>query len=299
MIHDFQKTWFDAEVEAAYLAQVTAWVHAGDLDIAAEKLFEDLAEFDTPVGEICRALSEDSVELSGWEEIGDSIAQYEGDPITAVHIVMSNEPDLVFEDKSITHDPMVEVAFYTDEFLKFSELTREQLLAESLTEEPEWFGQTEDIEVYLDINGLGAINTALLRHKRQYFFRDEMHVLDEKQGLAADTVPLPYIEYRLAAMLRAVLYHQAVKGLLHGYGLSGNIPVIVGMMNTRLEIGSVYIPKTAKAVQIVKVPKLAVSIKRNMEEEEKPDVSGSSLRLNLSEEPEKKVGFFRRFFGRR
>jgi hypothetical protein len=36
-----------------------------------------------------------------------------------------------------------------------------------------------------------------------------------------------------------------------------------------------------------------------MEEEEKPDVSGSSLRLNLSEEPEKKVGFFRRFFGRR
>ncbi len=298
MIHDFQKTWFDAEVEAAYLAQVMAWVHAGDLDIAAEKLFEDLAEFDTPVGEICRALSEDSVELSGWEEIGDSIAQYEGDPITAVHIVMSNEPDLVFEDKSITHDPMVEVAFYTDEFLKFSELSREQLLAESLTEEPEWFGQTEDIEVYLEINGLGALNTALLRHKRQYFFRDEMHVLDEKQGLAADTVPLPYIEYRLAAMLRAVLYHQAVKGLLDGYGLSGNIPVIVGMMNMRLEIGSVYIPKAAKAVTLIKVPKLAVSIKRNMEEE-KPDISGSSLRQNLSEEPEKKVGFFRRLFGRR
>ena len=232
-----QTIWFDADAEAEYLSQIVALVHAGDLDVAADKLLEDLADIATPVGDLCRDLTEDAVEICGWEEIGDSIAQYEGDAITAVQIVMSNEADLVFEDKNLTHDPLVEVVFYSDEHLAFSTLSREDLLAECLKEDAEWVGQSEDVEVYLEINGLGQLNTALLRHKRQYFFRDQMHTLDAAQGLAADIVPLPYIEFRLAAMLRAVRYHQAVKDLLDGYGLYGNIPVIVGMYNMQVEIG--------------------------------------------------------------
>jgi hypothetical protein len=142
------------------------------------------------------------------------------------------------------------------------------------------------------------LNTALLRHKRQYFFRDEMHVLDEANGMASDIVPLPYIEFRLAAMLRAVRYHQAVKNLLDGYGLHGKIPVIVGMHNMRLDIGSVYVPKASNVVELVKVAKLAVVIKRNTEEVPL-EVSGSSLRQNLSSEPEERPSFLRRLFGRR
>lgn len=299
MTHPLQAAWFDADTEAAYLRRIEALVHAGDLDVAADQLLEDLADIATPVADMCRDLTEDSVEISGWEEIGDAIAQYEGDPVTAVHILMSNEPDLVFEDKSLTHDPLVEVVFYSDEHLVFSALSREQLLAETLKPDPEWFGQCEDVEVYLEINGLGSLNTALLRHKRQYFFRDQMHVLDEAQGLAADIVPLPYIEFRLAAMLRAVRYHQAVKELLDGYGLHGNIPVIVGMHNMRLEIASVYLPKTVKVVETAKVAKLAVVIKRNTEEAPAAEVSGSSLRQNLSQESEERPGFFRRLFARR
>lgn len=298
MTHPLQTIWFDADAEAEYLRQIVALVHAGDLDVAADKLLEDLADIVTPVGDLCRDLTEDAVEICGWEEIGDSIAQYEGDPITAVHIVMSNEADLVFEDKSLTHDPLVEVVFYSDEHLAFSTLSRDVLLAESLKEDAEWYGQSEDVEVYLEINGLGQLNTALLRHKRQYFFRDQMHVLDQANGLAADIVPLPYIEFRLAAMLRAVRYHQAVKDLLDGYGLHGNIPVIVGMYNMQVEIGSVYVPKTAKVIEFAKVPKLAITIKRTTEEAP-VEISGSSLRQNLSAEPEERPGFFKRLFGRR
>lgn len=298
MTHPLQTTWFDADVEAEYLRRIEALVHAGDLDVAAEKLLEDLADIESPVGELCRNLTDDTVELCGWEEIGDSIAQYEGEPITAVHIVMSNEADLVFEDKSLTHDPLVEVVFYSDEHLAFSKLSREELLVESLKDDAEWYGQSEDVEAYLEINGLGQLNTALLRHKRQYFFRDQMHTLDAAQGLAADIVPLPYIEFRLAAMLRAVRYHQAIKDLIDGYGLYGNIPVIVGMYNMQIEIGSVYIPKTAKVIELAKVAKLAITIKRNTEEAP-VEISGSALRQNLSSEPEEQRGFFRRLFGRR
>jgi len=302
MTHPLQTAWFDESAEAEYLVQVEAFIHAGDLDIAAQRILDDLEEFETPIAEMCRNMTEDMVEISGWEEIGDSIAQFEGEePITAAHIMMSNEDDLVFEDKSVVHHPDVEIILYTDEHLEFSKLSRAQLLAESLKSDPHWFGLAEDIEVYLEMNGLGELNTALLRHKRQYHFRDSQHVLDEAEGLAADIVPLPYIEFRLAAMLRAVRYHQAVKGLLDGYGLSGRIPVIVGMHNMKVEFTSVYVPKEAKVIEQAKTPKLAVTIKRNMEEEE-PDMTGSLLRQKLAAEApedEEQRGFFRRFFGGR
>ncbi len=297
MTHPLQTDWFNADIEADYLRQIEAWVHAGDLDVASDRLVQDMESIDTPIMEMCRNLHEENVEISGWEEIGDSIALYEGDPITAVHIVMSNEADLVFDDKSARHDPILQVAFYTDEYLAFSALTRVQLLAECQRDEPEWYGQTEDIEVYLEIEGLGALNTALLRHKRQYYFRDSVHVLDAAEGLAADIVPLAYVEYRLAAMLRAVRFHQAIKTLLDEYGLYKDIPVLAEMYNMRLDISSVYIPKTAKIIEFAKAPKLAINIKRHIEEAQ-PDAAVKSVRQMIRAEPEeeKKVGFFRRLF---
>ncbi len=299
MEHYLQKAWADADAEAAYLKRIEGLVHGGDLDAASEILMDDLATLETPLGEHCRNLSEDDVDIAGWEEIGDAVAQYEGEPITAVHILISNQDDLVFENKDQTHDPVVEVAFYSDENLAFSSLGRAELLAESLRAEPSWFGKGEDIEVYLEMNGLTHLNTALLRHKRQYFFRDQVDVLDEARGLAADTAPMAYVEYRLAAMLRAVRYHQAVKALVDGYGLYGDLPVIVGMQNMRLDIGSVYVSKTAKVIEFAKTPVLAVAIRRNVEGVPQ-DASGSSLRQHITvEEVEERPGFLRRLFGRR
>jgi hypothetical protein len=297
MTHPLQTAWYDSDIEADYLRRIQAWVHAGDLDVASDRLIEDMEGIDTPIMELCRNLHEENVEISGWEEIGDSIAQYEGDPVTAVHIVMSNPADLVFEDKSARHEPELQVAFYTDEHLAFSTLNRDQLLTESQRDDPEWYGQTEDIEVYLEIDGLGALNTALLRHKRQYYFRDSVHVLDAAEGLAGDIVPLAYVEYRLAAMLRAVRFHQAIKTLLDEYGLYKDIPVIAEMYNMRLDIGSVYIPKTAKIIEFAKAPKLAINIRRAALEIE-PEVVVKSVRQMIRVEPEevKRVGFFRRLF---
>jgi hypothetical protein len=295
--HYLQKLWFVADAEAEYFRRIEVLVHRGDLDAAAEILLGDLALLETPLAEACCELGEDEVDISGWEEIGDAIAVFEGEPITAVHIVMSNDADLVFEDKDRTHDPDVEVVCYTDEHLEFSALDREALLDESLREDPKWYGQSEDVEVYLELNGLGKLNTALLRHKRQYYFRDQMHVLDEVNGLDAIKAPVLYVEYCLAAMFRVVRYHQAVKALVEGYGLRGNLPVIVGMHNMKPAFGSVYMATASNVVQIAKPAKLTVKIKRNMEEAP-VDVSGSILRQQIVIEPEAKPGFLRRLFGR-
>jgi hypothetical protein len=189
--------------------------------------------------------------------------------------------------------------FYSDEHLAFSEMSRDEILAASLEEDESWWGRGEDMEAYLEINGLSQLNTALLHHKRQYYFRDQMHILDEKNGLAADTAPLLYVEFRLASMLRAVRYHQAVKALVEGFGLRKNVPVLVGMHNMKPEISSVYMAKSAAVVELTKTAKLAVTIKRNMEEIPQ-EFSGSSLRQRvLVEAEDEKPGFFRRLFGRR
>jgi hypothetical protein len=299
MEHHLQKSWAAEAAENAYFQRIEAMVHAGDLDAAAELLQTDLATLETPLGQTCRELGEDCVDLTGWGEMNDAIAQYEGEPITAVHILISNETDLAFEDKSQTQHPVVEVAFYCDELMAFSAMDREELLVEVLKgPDTEWYGQGEDLEAYLEIDGLSVLNTALLHHKRQYYFRDQMHVLDEANGLAADTAPLLYVEFRLASMLRAVRYHQAVKSLVEGYGLKGNLPVIVGMSNMKPEICSVYMSKTAQVVEFAKTAKLAVTIKRNMEEEV-VEFTGAGLRQRMQTEPEEKVGFFRRLFGRK
>ncbi len=298
MGHPLQTAWYDEAVEKDYAAQIEAMVHAGNLDGAAEMLLTDIALLGTPIADLCLGLTSDKVQIGGWEDIEEAIVNFEGDPITAVHIVLSNESDLVFEDKSLLQEPLLEVVFYTDEYQEFSALSRAELLDESLREMPDWYGASEDIEAYLEITGFGPLNTALIQHKRQYFFRDSVHILDEKSGLAGDSLPIAYVEFCLAAMFRAVRYHQAIKVQVDAHGLPDNVPVIAGMFNMKPAIGSVYVPTTTKVVEVAKVAKLAVVIKRNMEEAPL-DIAGSSLRQFISEEPEEKPGFFKRLFARR
>jgi hypothetical protein len=298
MAHPLQTDWYDENVEKIYAQKIEAMVHVGDLDAAAEKLLADIAQLDTPIADMCRALTAEKVRIEGWDEIEEAIVNFEGDPITAVHIVISNESDLVFEDKSLTQEPLLEVVFYTDEYQEFSALSRQELLDESLREMPDWYGASEDIEAYLEITGFGSLNTALIQHKRQYFFRDSVHILDEKSGLAGESLPVAYVEFCLAAMFRAVRYHQAVKAQVDAHGLPDNVPVIAGMFNMKPAIGSVYVPTTQKVVEVAKVAKLAVVIKRNMEDAPL-EVAGSSLRQFITMEPEERPGFFKRLFARR
>jgi hypothetical protein len=299
MTHPLQHAWINAAAEQDYARTITAMIHGGQLDGAAAKLLGDLATIESPLSALCQALTPDALMISGWDDISSAIAQFEGDPVTAVHLVMSNPTDLVFEAKSEAYDPVVEVAFYTDANLAFSTLSSEQLLAESLAPSPDWYGQSEDIEVYAEIIGLADLNTALLRHKTQYFLRAQ------DDGSAAEAAPLAYVEFTLASLFRAVRFHQAVKCALDTHGLSGNVPVIAGMDNMRPSIGSVYYPEVMTTVAVAEVATLSMIAKPRLDEMVQGEPSGSSIRRRIIFDtpnepiaPPEKRGFFKRLFAR-
>lgn len=299
MIHPLQNAWANAAVEQDYARTITAMIHSGQLDGAAAKLLGDLAAIDSPLADLCEALTPDTITLSGWDDISTAIAQFEGDPVTAVHLIMSNPTDLVFEAKTDAYDPLIEVAFYTDANLAFSKLSPEQLLAESLAPNPDWYGQSEDMEVYAEIIGLADLNTALLRHKTQYFLRSQ------EDGAQDEEAPLGYVEFTLASLFRAVRFHQAVKAETDAHGLAGNVPVIAGMDNMRASIGSVYYPAHLQEVAIAEVATLSIIVKPRHDELPQGEPSGRSLRRRIVFDtpediiaPPAKRGFFKRLFAR-
>ncbi|MEE9433447.1 MAG: hypothetical protein V3V15_04330 [Sphingorhabdus sp.] len=296
MTHFLQTHWHDETNEKAYASEIESLIHAGELDAAQERLLADIASLETPMAGTCTSLGR-RVEVDGWDEIVEGIAQFEGKPITAVHIMLSNPSDLAFEDRDEVFEPELELAFYTDEIFAFSRSDREALLTESLLPGRPWYGESEDMEVYAELTGMGNFNTALLRHKRQYHFRDQQHELDRANGLAVDIVPLPYIEFVLCAMLRGVVFHQVIRAKVESDGLPNNIPVIAGMFNMKVEFSSVYYPTEIKKIESAPVADLNVTIKRNMIEIPQ-EASGASIRQNAGQEPDEKRGFFDRILGR-
>lgn len=261
MTNNLQNDWFDESVEQAYVADIRTLIEGGNADKAAEKLLTDIKSLDTQLSSQCLYLRP---EVDGWDEMSEAINDYEGDPITAVHIMLSNDDDLSFEDRDAVFEPLLEAALYSDEFYPFSKGDIEAIRAESLLPDRPWYGQGEDMEIFLEFIGMGEFNTALLRHKRQYFFRDEMHELDKLQGMAEGIVPLPYIEFMLCSMYRTVLYHQAIKSLVDSKGLPNNIPVLVGTHNMKFNATSVYQPIHGEKIIVKEMADLNIPIKREV-----------------------------------
>jgi hypothetical protein len=124
----------------------------------------------------------------------------------------------------------VTLGIYTDEGFTFSHADGETIFAELEKEYPDWSGHEEDIEVHLDIEGLDALNTALLHHKQRHFFRDER----------PPQAPLRYVEYVLGCWWRALRWQQAVARACAETGLPGAIPVVCGMIEMRPEAVSLH-----------------------------------------------------------
>jgi hypothetical protein len=296
MTHILQETWFDAAVEQAYVAAIRGLIEAGRLDAAQKRLLADIADLGSSLAPMCAALP-DKIAIDGWEALTELLDEYEGEPITAAHFLLYNPPDLAFEDRDTVFEPQLDVALYSDEHFAFSKADRDSLFAEVQLPDRPWYGMGEDFEAYLEINGMGAFNTALLRHKRQYHFRDQQHALDAMTGENPDLVPLLYIEFVMCALLRAVLFHQAVKAQLDTIGLPGNIPAIVSMDNMKFDISTVYAPKVhVEKAAIKPVADLVIPIKRSVLPPIE-EVRVVSLRQSISQEPEEKPGFFKRLFG--
>lgn len=289
MMHRLQAEFATPEGEARYLEKLRKHVSGGYLDAADGILVTDIAALDTDLAEKCAAATRDDVVLSGWEELLDAIAAFEGDPVTGLAIGMANDVDLAFE-KGQLHSPYLTLGIYTDESFNWSSATREELLGQCESGEPEWGGHEEDIEVYLEIEGLGPVNTALIHHKHRFFLRDDN----------PDKAPLGYVEYVLASWLRALRFHQAVATQIAEHGLPGNIPVVTGIFDMNPEIASVHYPEKTVEVSGVEMASLiTASVVRKPAEV--VDIRAGNIRRQIAantESVEEKRGFFARMFGR-
>jgi hypothetical protein len=299
-MHELQSQFATQEGEAAWTAVMHEHFHAGQLDDAQEYLATQLAALDTELATRCLIDEPDRVKITGWDELCEAIELHEGDQITGVTLAIANETDRAFE-KGQVHHPYMMLGLYTDEPFAFSHASRAALVEQTDAEEgPAWAGYDEDIEVFLECEGLDAINTALVHHKERHFFRDD----------APDHAPRRYVEYVLACWWRALLFHRAVERICRDKPLPQRVPVLAGMVDMRPDAVAVHglvagnRPTTSKQVegpQMAEMLPESMITRREVEEVKEPP-TGTDLRRRIletvqEEEPEKR-GLLARIFGR-
>lgn len=303
-MHDLQRVFATEEGEAAWTQDLHALFGARAFDEAEAMLAGALSALDTELAWTCLELPREAVALSGWEEMAEAIALYEGDPVTGVTIAIANEADRDFE-KGAVHHPYVVLGIYTDEAYPFSQASHDEIRDECLSQSPAWAGREEDVEVHMDIKGLDRLNTRLAHHKQRHFFRDD----------APETAPRPYVEFVLACWWRALRWHQAVATECAIHGLPGGIPVLAGMVEMRPEAVAMHTSVSFRSLSsfpLASAPTtdtMAASfgagfIQRRTCEDEAAPPSVSQLRKRVRQDGEvlerpASLSLFARIFGRR
>ncbi|MBN8500674.1 MAG: hypothetical protein J0M19_05940 [Sphingomonadales bacterium] len=236
-MHVLQTTFATAAGEAAWEESLRTLFEQRELAAAERILRSALIASGGEMMQLCRAASLSRVEILGWEELAEAVSAQEGDPITGATVAMGNDADLAFE-KGAQHRPFMMLGLYTDAAWNWSAAEAEGALEQCRAESPAWAGADEDIEAFLEIEGLDALNTALIHHKQRHFIREA----DE-----AAPAPLRYVDFVLGCWWRALRFHQAVAVQLDRHGLGGTIPVISGLIEMRPEVVSVHWPVVRSA----------------------------------------------------
>lgn len=298
MTHRLQADFATPQGEEAYVEKLRKHVSSGYLEAAEGILIADLAMLDRELAQQCAALTRHQVKLDGWPELMDVISAFEGESVTGIAIGLANDPDLAFE-KGLLHSPYLTLGIYTDSGFAWSTATREDILAQCASGEPQWGGHEEDVEVYMNIEGLDAINTALIHHKNRFFLRDGK----------PDRAPEGYVEYILACWLRALRFHQAIAAELAEHGLPGNIPVVSGTIDMVPDVVAVHYPEktvecAAPAVKLGSLITTTVPKRTVVLEEAAPPatirqrIAAANDQAEEAPAAEEKKGFFARMFGR-
>lgn len=232
MTHPLQTTFATVAGEAAWEDGLRDLFERRELAEAERMLRRALIATGGRMMELCRRTTLDRVEITGWEELVEAISLHEGAPVSGATIALGAESDPAFA-RGTLHRPFMMLGLYTDEAWNWSSAGPDEALEQCRGESPAWAGQDEDIEAFLEIEGLDELNTALIQHQHRHFLRDDAD---------ASLAPPPYVEFVLGCWWRALRFHQAVAVQLDRHGLCGTIPVISGLIGMRPEVVSVHWP---------------------------------------------------------
>jgi hypothetical protein len=300
-MHRLQELFATAEGEQSFNDRLHALFEATDLDAAEALLAAELETMDSEIALLCSELTRETVVLNGWEHLIEAIELHEGEPVSGVTLAIANELDLAFE-KGKLHEPYVTIGLHTDDAYPFSTATAADLIGECrMPEGAAWAGREEDIELYLEAEGFGPLNTALLFHKQRHFFRDD----------SPATAPMRYVDYVIGCWWRALRFQQAVASEYARLGLPGAIPVVAGMIEMRPDLASVNkkkkpeaaAPRRADTVEMAEISAADFIQRKPLEDE--LELTGTGLRRRFAEsapepaETSAKQGFLRRLFNRK
>ena len=218
--HPLQIRFLEPAGERAWTESLGDLLSAGRAAEAEARLAQELAGFDGSLARLCKRTAADDVSLEGWEDLLSILAEWEGPPITAITLGLTNPPDLVFEPGR-TQEPELLLGLYSDEAFSFSTASNDELLAECSRDLPAWVGHEEDVEFYCSMSGLAELNTALVHSKHRHFLRDGR---DGVEGRA----PGGYVEFILGSWLLATRFLQAAERAIADHGLPSGCRLISG-----------------------------------------------------------------------
>lgn len=232
--HPLQLAFLEPEGEAAWIEEMRALLSAGKAAEADARLSAALEGFDGALARLCKATRPEDVAIEGWEDLNPILAEWEGPPITAITLGLTNPPDLVFEVGQ-THEPDLMLGLYSDESYTFSRATRAELVAECAKDYPAWIDAEEDVEFHCVPTGLAELNTALVQCKHRYFLRDG------RDGVVG-RAPGGYVEFVLGGWLLATRFLQAAERLVEEHGLPDGCRLIVGTVDIKADFITVLGP---------------------------------------------------------
>lgn len=299
-----QITFLEAAGERAWIESMRSLLSAGDTSEANVRLTADLAGFDGRIARLCKAASVAEVALEGWDDLLPILAEWEGPPVTAITLGLTNPADLVFEPGQ-AHEPDLLLGLFSDEAYPFSRASKADLLLECAKECPAWAGAEEDVEFYCTLTGLAELNTALIHCKHRYFLRDGR---DGVEGRA----PGGYVEFVLGSWLLATRFLQAAERAIADHGLPAGCRLIAGAVDVNADFVTVLgaeqpAAKPRSSGSCAETAFAPLTIKPWVPREDPtadPAASGPTLRQRVnSAEPAQlaptlKPGFLSRVFGR-
>jgi hypothetical protein len=301
--HPLQLIFLEAAGERGWVDETLRLLAAGRAAEADARLAAELAGFDGTLARLCKATPAADVLLEGWDDLLPILAEWEGPPVTAITLGLTNPPDLVFE-AGRTIEPDLLLGLFSDEAFAFSGASKAELIAECGKEVPAWVGAEEDVEFYCGIGGLAELNTALIHCKHRHFLRDGR---DGVQGRA----PGGYVEYVLGGLLMATRFLQAVERAISDHGLPDGCRLIAGTVGINADFVTVLgpdrpaAPASAPGLSRAQPAFATLSIKPWVPREEpKGPAGGSAIRQRIKPpEPapaaEPRRGLLARLFGRR
>jgi hypothetical protein len=302
--HPLQVTFLEPEGERAWIEEMRALLSAGRVAEADARLFAELEGFDGALARLCKATPAADICLGGWDDLLPILAEWEGPPITAITLGLTNPPDLVFE-AGATHEPELLLGLYSDEAYHFSGADNADLLAECEKDLPAWAGAEEDVEFYCTLSGLAELNTALIHCKHRRFLRDGR---DGVEGRA----PGGYVEFKLGSWLLATRFLQAAERAVAEHGLPAGCRLIAGTVEVNADFVTVLRGKQSSAPTSMRSapgaePAFAPLMMKPWVSKEDPTAdpasNGPTLRQRLSSvEPapvaQPQPSFLQRVFGR-